>query len=335
MIALLRKEVTINVVQSAPGGQTYPTINLCVGQGVFLEAAEGVSYLWSPADLVTNPLVQNPYTSPSSNTTYYVSIANACGVGVDSVSIELIAPTASATGGGWMCRGETMELSASDAVSYSWAPAGLVANPNAQMTSVFPVETTTFTVYATDEFGCTGSTEITVQVWQPPYVDAGPDREVDWLDEVRLFGTVDADTLWWTPSENLSCSDCLSPEVTVTGPGWFVLETISPEGCIARDSTYIDVFNPVFVPNTFTPNNDGVNDAFFVEGIEPRGYRLEVFNRWGDLIFYSENSAEPWIGNHQVRDSEYFVPDGVYIWRLRYELRDGPRLVEGTVAIVR
>ncbi len=332
---LAEEEVTINVVQSAPGGQTYPTINLCVGQGVFLEAAEGVSYLWSPADLVTNPLVQNPYTSPSSNTTYYVSIANACGVGVDSVSIELIAPTASATGGGWMCRGETMELSASDAVSYSWAPAGLVANPNAQMTSVFPVETTTFTVYATDEFGCTGSTEITVQVWQPPYVDAGPDREVDWLDEVRLFGTVDADTLWWTPSENLSCSDCLSPEVTVTGPGWFVLETISPEGCIARDSTYIDVFNPVFVPNTFTPNNDGVNDAFFVEGIEPRGYRLEVFNRWGDLIFYSENSAEPWIGNHQVSDSEYFVPDGVYIWRLRYELRDGPRLVEGTVAIVR
>ena len=34
-----------------------------------------------------------------------------------------------------------------------------------------------------------------MHVWQPPYVDAGPDREVDWLDEVRLFGTVDADTL--------------------------------------------------------------------------------------------------------------------------------------------
>ena len=332
---LAEEEVTINVIQSSPGGQTYPTINLCVGQGVFLEAAEGDSYLWSPADLVTNPLAQNPYTSPSANTTYYVSIANACGVGVDSVSVELIAPTASATGGGWMCRGETMELSASDAVSYSWAPAGLVANPNAQMTAVFPLQTTTFTVHATDAFGCTGSTEITVHVWQPPYVDAGPNREVDWLDEVRLFGTVDSDTLWWTPTENLSCSDCLTPEVTVTGPGWYVLETISPEGCTARDSTFIDVFNPVFVPNAFTPNNDGVNDAFFVEGIDPRGYRLEIYNRWGELIFYSENPKEPWIGNDQVSNSDFFVPDGVYMWRLRFELRDGPRLVEGSVAIVR
>lgn len=234
-----------------------------------------------------------------------------------------------------MCRGETMELSASDAVSYSWSPAALVANPNAQSTQVFPVETTTFTIYATDQFGCTGSTDITVYVWQPPYVDAGPDREVDWLDEVRLFGTVDSDTLWWSPSENLSCSDCLTPEVFVIGPQWFVLETVSPEGCIARDSTFIDVFYPVYIPNAFTPDNDGVNDAFFVQGVEARGYRLEIFNRWGDLLFYSEDPAEPWIGNHQLKDSDYFVPNGVYPWRLRYELRDGPRLLEGTVTLVR
>ena len=123
------EDVTINVIQSAPGGQTYPTIYLCTGQGVFLEAAEGDSYLWTPEDLVTNPYSQNPYTSPSQNTTYYVSISNACGVGTDSVSVELVAPTASATGGGWMCRGETMELSSSDAVSYTWSPAALVANP--------------------------------------------------------------------------------------------------------------------------------------------------------------------------------------------------------------
>jgi gliding motility-associated-like protein len=329
------EEVTINVIQSAPGGQTYPTIYLCAGQGVFLEASEGDSYVWTPEDLVTNPYSQNPYTSPSQNTTYYVSISNACGVGTDSVSVELVAPTASATGGGWMCRGETMELSSSDAVSYTWSPAALVADPNAQTTQVFPIETTTFTIYATDQYGCTGSSEITVYVWQPPYVDAGPDREVDWLDEVRLFGTVDADTLWWSPADNLSCSDCLTPEVYVTGPQWFVLESVSPEGCIGRDSTFIDVFYPLYVPNAFTPNNDGVNDAFFVEGVEARGYRLEIYNRWGDLLFYSEDPSEPWIGNHQVQDSDYFVPDGIYPWRLRFELRDGPRLVEGTVAIVR
>lgn len=332
---LAEEEVTINVVQSVPGGQTYPTIYLCQGQGTFLQASEGMSYLWSPAELVTNPLAQNTFASPSVNTTFTVQIANVCGVGVDSVSVELIAPTADATGGGWMCRGETMELSASDGVNYSWTPSGLAASPTAQSTQVFPIETTTFTVYVTDQFGCTGSTDITVQVWQPPYVDAGPNRSVDWLDQVRLFGTVDADTLWWTPDDWLSCSDCLTPEVEVQGPQWFVLESISPEGCTARDSVFLDVFYPVYIPTAFTPNNDGVNDAFRIEGVEPRGFWLEIFNRWGDVVFYSEDPNEPWIGNNQMLDSDHFVPDGVYVWRMRYEMRDGPRLKSGTVSLVR
>ena len=332
---LAEEEVTINVVQSVPGGQTYPTIFLCEGQGTFLQAGEGVSYLWSPAELVTNPLAQNTFTSPSQNTTFSVQIANVCGVGVDSVSVELIAPSADATGGGWMCRGETMELSASDGVNYSWTPSGLAASPTAQSTQVFPTETTTFTVYVTDQFGCTGSTDITVQVWQPPYVDAGPDRSVDWLDQVRLFGTVDADTLWWTPDDWLSCSDCLTPEVEVQGSQWFVLESISPEGCTARDSVFLDVFYPLYMPSAFTPNNDGVNDVFRVEGVDPRGFRLEIFNRWGEQVFYSEDPTEPWIGNNQQMDSDHFVPDGVYLWRMRYELRDGPRLKTGTVSLLR
>jgi gliding motility-associated-like protein len=158
---------------------------------------------------------------------------------------------------------------------------------------------------------------------------------VDWLDRVRLFGTVDADTLWWTPADALSCSDCLTPEVQVQGPQWFVLQSISPEGCLATDSVHIDVFYPIYVPNAFSPNNDGVNDAFFVDGVDPRGYRLEIYNRWGDLIFYSEDPAEPWIGNNQQKGSDYFVPDDVYLWRLRYELRDGPRLIDGSVTIIR
>jgi gliding motility-associated-like protein len=234
-----------------------------------------------------------------------------------------------------MCRGETMILSSSEGVNYTWSPAALVANPYAQTTEVFPLETTTFTVYVTDGFGCQGSTEIEVNVLQPPYVNAGPDREVDWLDRVRLFGSADADTLWWTPADWLSCSDCPTPEVEVQGPGWFTLHTISPEGCAASDSVFIDVFYPVYVPNAFSPNNDGFNDAFIIEGLEPRGYRLEIFNRWGDVLFYSENPEEPWIGQNQLAGAEYFVPDGVYIWKLRYEMRDGPRLLDGTITLIR
>lgn len=329
------EEVTVYVVQAAPGGQVYPTIYLCAGQGVFLSAAEGDSYLWAPESLVSNPMNQNPYVSPTENTTFYVSIANVCGVGIDSVSVELIAPTASASGGGWMCRGESMVLSSSEGISYHWSPPELVNNPTAQSTTVFPIETTTFTVHVTDEFGCTGSTELVVSVWQPPYVDAGPYRQVDWMDRIHLFGTAEGDTLWWSPAEDLSCSDCLTPEVFVSGPQWYVLQSLSSEGCLATDSVFVDVFYPVYAPNAFTPNNDGFNDAFFIEGVSPRGYRLEIFNRWGERMFYSEDPTEPWLGQHQRLKGSYFVPDGVYIWRLRYEMRDGPRIMDGTVTLIR
>lgn len=50
---------------------------------------------------------------------------------------------------------------------------------------------------------------------------------------------------------------------------------------------------PGLHPNRFTPNNDGVNDAFRIEGVEPRGFWLEIFNRWGDVVFYSEDPNEP------------------------------------------
>ena len=84
----------------------------------------------------------------------------------------------------------------------------------------------------------------------------------------------------------------------------------------------MDVFYPLYVPTAFTPNNDGVNDVFMVEGIDPRGFWLEIYNRWGEQIFYTEDPNAPWNGNNQLRDSDHFVPDGVYHWPMRNELCD-------------
>ena len=327
--------INVTVVPSVPGGEVDPDVVLCEGQGTWLTASEGDTYLWSPAELVSNPLAQEVYVQPSEATTFTVQIANICGVGVDSVTVSFVAPEVSAAGGGWMCRGESMILEASEGTVYSWQPAALCNNPSGQTTTVFPVESTTFTVFVTDAFGCTASSTLEVGVWQPPYVDAGPDRELDWLDEARLFGTADSDSAWWTPAELLSCSVCESPVLLSSEPGWYVLSAISEEGCVGRDSAYVDLFYPIYVPNAFTPNNDGVNDAFFVEGVEPRGYLMEIYNRWGELVFRSEDASEVWQGNWQRGEGDHYVPDGVYLWRVRYELRDGPRWAEGHVTVIR
>ena len=96
------------------------------------------------------------------------------------------------------------------------------------------------------------------------------------------------------------------------------LEVVDVFGCtnqVTREVEIRDLFN-LFIPTSFTPNNDGVNDVFFVQGsdIDPERFELQIFNRWGEIIFETKDIEEPWIG--QVSNSgEYYVPNGTYSYR--------------------
>lgn len=69
-----------------------------------------------------------------------------------------------------------------------------------------------------------------------------------------------------------------------------------------------------YLPNSFTPNNDGVNDVFMMEGtdIDENLFKMEVFNRWGEIVFSSTDPNLVWTGN--IRNGEYYCPEGVYNW---------------------
>ncbi len=75
-----------------------------------------------------------------------------------------------------------------------------------------------------------------------------------------------------------------------------------------------DIFQ-IFVPNSFTPNGDGINDEFFIIGtdIDESRYHFQIFDRWGSIVFDSHDRSEPWLGD--VNRGEYFAPNGVYTWR--------------------
>jgi gliding motility-associated-like protein len=76
-----------------------------------------------------------------------------------------------------------------------------------------------------------------------------------------------------------------------------------------------EIFN-VYIPNTFTPNGDDINEVFLVSGsdIDPDNFTLQVFNRWGDKIFETNDIDHAWTGSDH--DGEFFVPDGMYLWRV-------------------
>jgi gliding motility-associated-like protein len=93
----------------------------------------------------------------------------------------------------------------------------------------------------------------------------------------------------------------------------------------------------VYIPNCFTPDGDNVNDTWKVEGrgFTFENFRLQVYNRWGDVIFETADPLEAWTG--EVRNGAYFSPNGVYFYRLiiRDVVNDVNHLYEGHLLILR
>jgi gliding motility-associated-like protein len=95
----------------------------------------------------------------------------------------------------------------------------------------------------------------------------------------------------------------------------------------------------IFVPNSFTPDQDGINDVFMpvMSGIDEENpsYYLAIYNRWGDLIFETTDYKKAWTGN--VHDGDYYAQDGVYLWVLKVKLSESDltREMQGHVTLVR
>jgi len=118
-----------------------------------------------------------------------------------------------------------------------------------------------------------------------------------------------------------STSTQQNPVFTYPGPACYdvVLEVASVNGC--TDTTVqevcIDADVAIYVPNTFTPNGDGSNDLFFAQGvgIDPENFEMWVFDRWGNLIFYTDDLNEGWNGT--VQGHTDLCQEDTYVWKIK------------------
>lgn len=117
------------------------------------------------------------------------------------------------------------------------------------------------------------------------------------------------------------------------------LTVTDDNGCsnsVTRIVEVIDVF-AVYVPNAFTPNNDGINDVLQVSGsdIDNSRFLFQVYDRWGDLIFESTDINDPWLG--EVHSGTHYAMDGMYTWRVVAHSQTSTDKIEqrGTVTILR
>ena len=96
------------------------------------------------------------------------------------------------------------------------------------------------------------------------------------------------------------------------------------------------VFQDLFIPNSFSPNGDGVNDLFVISGIEAfPDHRLTIYNRWEQKVFETKNYENNWDGspNMSYGNNSKLLPEGVYFYF--FEEREGGKLHKGFIYIKR
>jgi gliding motility-associated-like protein len=231
------------------------------------------------------------------------------------------------------------------ALSYAWVFGNGTTGSQASPTVVYTDEGVySVSLTVTDPIGCSSvsSQNNIIQVYPPPVAGFSATPMNVYIDEpvVNVYDGSLGNVSQWnysvsngmqfnSPNFSINFSDVGTYSITQTVSDVF--------GCSASAVLEINVLpvTTLFIPNSFTPgNNDGVNPTFRPVGTNLTDYRLSIFNRWGELVFTSENVEEGWDG--MIRSSKKPAKGDVYVYRVDYTDHKGyPQLVLGHIALVR
>lgn len=192
----------------------------------------------------------------------------------------------------------------------------------------------TFTVK--DANGCTTTfSNITISQPEPTVVDAGPNFTIEYGSSVIIQAATAISpiiSILWEPAEGLSCTDCLQPTAQPTFNTVYYITVTDENGCEAVDSMYVWVNIDFNVPNAFTPNGDGLNDMFNIQTDLLISYHITIYNRWGELMFSSDDIGKGWDGNVNDKPQEI----GTYIYYIEsVTTLNTPLEKTGTITLLR
>ncbi len=144
----------------------------------------------------------------------------------------------------------------------------------------------------------------------------------------------------WTPTDGVDDPTSPNPTITPDSTTTYTLSFIDSIGCIAKDTLLIKVVDPatidcdqISLPSAFTPNGDNLNDQFYVSNAQviPEFISLEIFDRWGTRIFFTDDAFERWDGSFNSRP----VDPAVYIYQLQFICREETVTKTGTVTLIK
>ena len=310
-------------------------LGFCYGDSLTLTGNPGMTnYLWIP----TNDTTPTVVTTQAGLFSLLVTDSSGCQALAGPVEItvsDTVSP-ATQTGNNLICEGESVVLAADNPgyVSYTWQPGNVVA-PNLTVT-----QSGTYTLTTIDSLGCIAQSDSFVIVVQENNLLVNmisSDTTVCEGAEIMLVANGGPDSvIWYNPLGEPAIGGGDSLMVTVNETSTYYVQVESPP-CYSDYASVVVVTEDcknAQVGNVFTPNGDGSNDFFQIRIPGATCFNVEIYNRWGVLIYTLISQEQSWDG--RIYNSPAEAADGVYYYVLNYCTIDGEDIGKsGYITLIR
>lgn len=240
-----------------------------------------------------------------------------------------------------ICFGQSTRLSASGAEEVFWSPALYIDNDSSFNPIVSPEEDIVYVANLVNGVCPIGRDSVSIIVIPTPDLEVSDDQRVLRGTSVAIeaFTETAYDSIYWSPPDSLTCFNCLStrafPDITTT----YTITVVDSFGCINQKQVIVEVYDKcdediVFVPNTFTPNEDGRNDKLYARRYGARTVNyFRVFDRWGKLLFETTDENFGWDG---VGPNGKKHNQGVYVYIVEAVCYNGETILKtGNVTLLK
>ena len=206
----------------------------------------------------------------------------------------------------------------------------------------------TYDVLIQDVNGCELEESIIIEAAEQFTLQLAPEVTVEMgqnyqIEAITNFDTSQIEQIIWSPTTNLSCTNCLNPRVdTILNQIQYSLTLINENGCVAsaQITLRVDKTRQVYIPNAFSPGNaDGQNDRFMIYANNDKIKQVntfKIFDRWGEEVFLAENFQpnDPAYGWRGTFNDEQLNP-AVFVYFAEIEFIDGVKIIyKGDVTIL-
>lgn len=284
------------------------------------------TYLWSVNSLLSGT-TDSLFVNPGSSTTYLITVSDNCGNSVqDSVIYTILSPplVLQMNGPFEICPGDSVDLLVTATGGYGTYYYNWSTTATTPGITVAPQVSTSYFVQVSDECQTFSTTAVAVVQVVKPLANfyIATQNPMQGLPVQLTNASFNAWSYAWSFGDG-NGSFLVNPTHVYTQPGAYEITLIATDqkGCVDSISKWIEIAPEryIYLPNSFTPDGDGLNEYFYGRFIGLLSARFYIFNRWGEEIFFSDQLNFVWNGEYEGVP----VQDGTYSWYLIYEIEKG------------